>query len=67
MAIEDCYDPYAHPEDDYEPCSVECKRCGATGLQWENDGRQWYLITHDGRTHVCDMRSPERIKFAFTD
>lgn len=50
-----CYeyapDPY---EDDEQPSVVECKRCGKSGLHWEDDDGKWVLIGHNGAVHKCD-------------
>ena len=48
-AYDDAFDNY-DPGDDTE--GVECKRCGAEGLDWIHTGVRWRLM--DGKNfHVC--------------
>ncbi|MFJ0504330.1 hypothetical protein ACLQ84_23720 [Bordetella bronchiseptica] len=41
---------------DQEPRAVTCKRCGTTGLRWEDDGGEWVLMEGRYKVHRCDMR-----------
>ena len=34
---------------------VECKRCGKSGLEWEDDNGRWVLLEKSGAKHVCDV------------
>lgn len=39
---------------------VACKRCGKTGLRWEDDGEGgWLLLEGKYRVHKCD---PDKVR-----
>ncbi len=49
-------DPFAD-RDDEQPSIVTCKRCGKTGLHWDDDGDgNWVLMETATRVHRCDMQ-----------
>lgn len=40
--------------DDYTPGEgATCKRCGASGLEWEKQDNRWVLVEADYTPHVC--------------
>ena len=40
-----------------EPRTVECKRCGVSGLVWEEvDDDEWVLLGARNEVHKCDMQ-----------
>lgn len=56
MRFFDEYDPIQ--EDDYapQPSIVECKRCGKSGLHWEETDEGWRLYDVRDRKHVCSNK-----------
>lgn len=56
MAAEDYFDPYSYPDDEDEFAgsgNIECKRCGKSGLRWEDVEGKWVLYNSKGVKHVC--------------
>lgn len=50
-------DPFADRDDDEQPSIVTCKRCGKSGLHWDDDGDgTWVLMETATRVHRCDMQ-----------
>lgn len=56
-------DPYWDSDDPpgeaylgYEPRTITCKHCGASGLDWARSDAGWYLVKN-GKKHVCSGMS----------
>lgn len=43
-------------DDDREPRSTACKRCGKTGLRWQEEDGEWVLMEGRYRVHHCDPK-----------
>ena len=51
---------YSGDDDDDSPSrNIECKRCGKSGLHWEDDNGRWRLLTAKGAAHVCEPAACE--------
>lgn len=48
-------------DEDAEPRTVECKRCGVSGLEWVQDDGKWTLTDHRGLVHKCDPARVEKL------
>jgi hypothetical protein len=47
--------PRKKPEPQHEGRGV-CKRCGKTGLVWEQQKQGWLLVDIGGKLHQCEVR-----------
>jgi hypothetical protein len=63
MSAED-WVPDWYPEDEAEECEVECKRCHAAPLFWEQvrvhpgNRNRWVLLDSRGDFHRCPKGGP---------
>lgn len=50
------YEPDPDRDHDDEELTVECKRCGKSGLHWEEEDGCFVLCAPNGKVHVCDQK-----------